>query len=131
MNDLISKTDAIIALLSKGQKSRRYKLGEIWELNLEEIKDAINNMPSSDAVEVVRCRECIHFDPPHVENDGERIEYDELPKDAFDPLGTGFVNIGYGINVGGRCTIDYNIGYGVDKRVYRKESDYCSHGERR
>ena len=48
MSDLISKQDAINALVEKGQSSKRYKLGEIWELNLPEIIDAIDALPSAE-----------------------------------------------------------------------------------
>ena len=81
--------------------------------------------------EVVRCKNCIYYDPPHVENNGVRYEYAEMPKEAFDELGTGLVNVEYGINVGGRCTRDYNAGYDDDKRVYVPENNYCGRAERR
>jgi len=47
MSDLISRQDAILALLEKGQRSRRYKLGEIWELNFDEIREALETVPSA------------------------------------------------------------------------------------
>ena len=49
MSDLIRRQDAILALLEKGQCSRRYKLGEIWELNFDEIREALATVPSADA----------------------------------------------------------------------------------
>lgn len=48
MSDLISRQDAIYALLEKGQRSRRYKLGEIWELNFDEIREALATVPSTE-----------------------------------------------------------------------------------
>ena len=83
------------------------------------------------APEIVRCKNCIYYDPPHVENNGVRYEYAEMPKEAFDELGTGLVNVEYGINIGGRCTRDYNTGYDDDKRVYIPENNYCGRAERR
>ena len=83
------------------------------------------------APEIVRCKNCIYYDPPHVENNGVRYEYAEMPKEAFDELGTGLVNVEYGINVGGRCTRDYNTGYDDDKRVYVPENNYCGRAERK
>lgn len=80
---------------------------------------------------IVRCKNCIYYDPPHVENNGVRYEYAEMPKEAFDELRTGLVNVEYGINVGGRCTRDYNTGYDDDKRVYVPENNYCGRAERR
>ena len=48
MSDLISRQDAILALLEKGQRSRRYKLGEVWELNFDEIREALETVPSAE-----------------------------------------------------------------------------------
>ena len=48
MSDLIRREDVINALVEKGQSSKRYKLGEFWELNLPEITDAIDAIPSAD-----------------------------------------------------------------------------------
>ena len=45
MSDLISKQAAREALLKKGQSSKRYKLGETWELNWLEIEDALSSIP--------------------------------------------------------------------------------------
>ena len=89
------------------------------------------DMPSADVVEVVRCKDCLYYDPPHVEDAGVRYEYKDMPEEAFDELGTGLVHLEYGINVGGRCCKDYNVGYAEDKRVYRTKNDYCSKGVRR
>ena len=47
MSDLISRQDVIYALLEKGQQSRRYKLGDIWELNFDEIREALAMVPSA------------------------------------------------------------------------------------
>lgn len=44
----ITKGDAVLALLEKGQHSKRYKLGETWELNFYEIQEAIDEMPAAD-----------------------------------------------------------------------------------
>lgn len=46
-DDLISRKEASIAFVEKGQRSHRYKLGELWELNGEEIRDVLNNLPSA------------------------------------------------------------------------------------
>lgn len=86
------------------------------------------NYEAKDLVEVVRCKDCVHYDPPHVINNGERIEYSDLPQEAFG-VAEHMVSSQYGVNVAGRCTVDYNNGYTEDKRVYRKETDFCSKGE--
>ena len=50
MNDIISRQGAIGALVEKGQRSRRYKLGETWELNFDEIREALATVPSEPAI---------------------------------------------------------------------------------
>lgn len=45
-DDLISRQATEIAFVEKGQLSRRYKWGEAWELNYEEIRDVLNDLPS-------------------------------------------------------------------------------------
>lgn len=49
MDDLISRQAAREALLDKGQSSRRYKLGESWELNWLEIEDALSSIPTIES----------------------------------------------------------------------------------
>lgn len=44
--DCISRQAARNALLNKGQHSKRYKLGETWELNLMEIEETLGSLPS-------------------------------------------------------------------------------------
>ena len=44
---LIDADVALETLIEKGQASRRYKLGEIWELNGQEIREALNTVPSA------------------------------------------------------------------------------------
>lgn len=46
MLDLVSRGEVLDALIEKGQKSKRYKWGESWELNLTEIKEAVESVPS-------------------------------------------------------------------------------------
>lgn len=70
---LIDADMALEALINKGQASRRYKLGEIWELNGQEIREALNTVPSAqqpkghwirvhplqeDLIEAYMCSEC-------------------------------------------------------------------------
>lgn len=47
MDDLISRQATYTALVEKGQASKRYKLGETWELNGEEIREVLNALPSA------------------------------------------------------------------------------------
>lgn len=48
MLDLVSRGDVLDALIEKGQKSKRYKWGESWELNLTEIKEAVESVPYAE-----------------------------------------------------------------------------------
>lgn len=47
MIDTISRQAALEALLEKGQRSKRYKIGDIWELNFDEIREAMATVPSA------------------------------------------------------------------------------------
>lgn len=44
--DAVSRKAVYGAMVEKGQHSRRYKLGEIWELNGTEIREALDTVPS-------------------------------------------------------------------------------------
>jgi len=46
MLDLVARGDVVDALIEKGQSSKWY-LGESWELNLSEIKEAVESVPSA------------------------------------------------------------------------------------
>ena len=110
--------------------SRQEAINALKFAELGEEIEVIERLPSAQP-EIIRCKGCIYYDPPHVENNGERIEYSEMPEDAFDVLGAGFVSSEYGINIGGRCCRDYNVGYSEDKRVFVPETNYCGRAERR
>lgn len=47
MARLIDADEVIEALIEEGQRSKRYKLGETWELNLDEIRKAIATVPTT------------------------------------------------------------------------------------
>ena len=140
MDDTISRQAAIDAIDALCQE-HRYKIpgkretysqyNEAWQDALDRAEGAICNLPSAQP-EIIRCKDCIYYDPPHVKNNGVRYEYDEMPADAFDALGTGLVNAEYGINIGGRCCVDYYCkNYSDDKRVFVREDNYCGRAERR
>lgn len=95
-----------------------------------ELHDMISMLPPTQP-EIIHCCDCIYYDPEHIEKNGVRYEYRDMPKDAFDSLGTGMVNSEYGINVGGRCCRDYNVGYSEDKRVFVSGQNYCGRAGRR
>ena len=99
----------------------------------EQLREAVDAaIEALKQPEIIHCGECVHYDPPHVENEGVRYEYSEMPKEAFDVLGTGLVSVEYGINIGGRCCVDYYCkNYPDDKRVYVPKDNYCGRAERR
>lgn len=45
--DLVSRQATYLALVGKGQASKRYKIGETWELNGEEIREVFDALPSA------------------------------------------------------------------------------------
>ena len=79
--------------------------------------------------EIVRCKDCQHWKPPHILlNDGKQRSYKVGEREQY-PFGIG-VTSNVGINIGGKCWVEYNCGYSEDKRVFRKETDFCSRAER-
>lgn len=132
MKDLIER-QAAIDKINERQRKLIYCFG--FENDVVKImniaKSIIIAIPSAQP-EIIRCKDCIYYDPPHVENNGVRYEYDEMPADDFDALGTGLVTAEYGINIGGRCCVDYYCkNYSDDKRVFVREDNYCGRAERR
>ena len=57
MDDLIRRQATYLALVEKGQASKRYKLGETWELNGEEIREVLDALPSAQP-EIIHCKDC-------------------------------------------------------------------------
>ena len=82
MGELIDRKGAINALLYKGQASKRYKLGEVWELNLTEIEEALNELSPEEAIPVKRLDKLIH----HYER---RLEYIRIEYDLREKWGHG------------------------------------------
>lgn len=80
----------------------------------------IETSPTVDAVEVVRCRDCIYWKPPH-------IRFDDGTERPYLP-GEGYVSISVGINVCGQCLVDCGVGYPCDKTVFRSGNMFCSKG---
>ena len=108
MNDSISRQAAIDAVRDRMGKGET----NIGDTFIECFEMILNALPSAQP-EIIRCKECIYYDTPHIDDKGERREYKDMPEEAFDELGTGLVSVEYGINVGGRCTRDYHAGYSV------------------
>lgn len=55
-SDLFTRREAELALLEKGQRSKRYKIGDIWELNFDEIREAFEDFQPT--TEITRCKDC-------------------------------------------------------------------------
>lgn len=103
MKDTIYRQAVIEALINKGQSSRRYKLGDVWELNFDEIKEVINALPPAadrnsyyrlgfragyqvgqmDAQqEIIRCKNCKHR-PTGEKRDNLEFPDDKCPSDEW------------------------------------------------
>ena len=129
--DTISRQAAIDALAKFVPYAICDESTESYANGLTDAYNLILQLPSAQP-EIIHCGECIYYDPPHVEKEDARYEYSEMPKEAFDVLGTGLVSMEYGINIGGRCCVDYYCkSYSDDKRVYVREDNYCGRAERR
>lgn len=50
MTEYVDRSLIYPALVAKGQASKRYKLGETWELNGHEIREALKKIPNVDVV---------------------------------------------------------------------------------
>ena len=59
-NELITRKNIELALLNKGQHSRRYNLGDIWELDYGEIREVLDDV-DADVKPVVRCKDCVYW----------------------------------------------------------------------
>ena len=70
MSKLIDVDALKDAIIDAGQSSKRYKIGEFWELNCREIYEVIDNVPTVDAVPVVRCRDCRYSKSASDDEDG-------------------------------------------------------------
>ena len=76
-DDAVSRKAVYEAMIEKGQHSRRYRLGETWELNGTEIRETLDTVPSvtpkrktgkwiefdsdEDKYDVIKCSECGHI----------------------------------------------------------------------
>ncbi len=79
-DECVFKQDVINALVEKGQASKRYKLGEIWELNGKEILEAVGAMKPADVV----LRSC--FNRILAENDTMREQLASIGKKPGDKM---------------------------------------------
>lgn len=60
MSDLISRQTAIDALERRKDKTAKGEIGSFYNTIIQHDIDVIVELPSADAVEVVRCKDCKH-----------------------------------------------------------------------
>lgn len=48
MKKIVFMDDVLDSLIDKGQASKRYKPGDFWELNAQEIREALDTVPEID-----------------------------------------------------------------------------------
>lgn len=48
MKKIVFMEDVLDALIEKGQASKRYSIGDFWELNAKEIREALDTVPEID-----------------------------------------------------------------------------------
>ena len=141
MADYISREAAIAYIREQSeelQKAFEELGGEsgIYADAYNDLAEDFHRIPAADAVPVVRCRECKFWMPEHIErDDGSIMLYEQLP--WMEP---GMAPIEFGVNVGSYCTLCENVithGFrdgnpSLDcTRLWRREDDYCSRGQRR
>lgn len=120
MNMRLIDADGLIKKAYRSEMwNRSTQAFDLFVVDAEDVEDA----PTIDAVEVVRCRDCVYWKPRHIKlNDGSERAY--FP-------GESYVEITVGINVGSQCMVDEYSGYGCDKSVFRRKNDFCSRGIRK
>lgn len=91
---------------------------------IDKLQTALFSNNIQIAQEVVRCKDCIYFQPEFIlTNDGERRPYTE------QEIKNGkIVSMDVGINCGSRCE---RFGYWEENRfpVWFGENDFCSYGK--
>ena len=115
------------ALIENLKKQYGEELGWQCPVNMSDVGMLIEDAPAADVVEVVRCKDCVYFQPKFVEtNNGERRPYTDEEKNS--PLG--MVTCDVGVNCGSRCE---RFDYWEDNRfpVWFQENDFCSYGKRK
>lgn len=83
------------------------------------VQQAVDDAPTIDAVRVVRCKDCVWFEPKHILHNDGTVTY--VAEDAES------VTIDVGINCQATCRR-----YSYIKNLFVSDSgnDYCSRGEK-
>ena len=115
-------------------KMRRVCDMEECNINCERCEEALDlAIEALGQTEIVRCKDCKHYNPPHIEyNDGTRKDYPD-----------GLVTVDIGMNVGGKCenstTTMRTYCTAHDREnpddfeelmIFREPMEYCSFGEK-
>lgn len=98
----------------------------------EEVDVCEERMGCCPLIELIHCKNCKWYDPPHIEyKDGTREDYPKEP----------FVTADIGVTVGGICIAKNKIYCTAHDRenpddyeeivMFRNPDDYCSYGERK
>ena len=94
MGDLISRRAVELALVEKGQRSKRYKLGEIWELNYDEIREVLSEVPDAKPERCNNCRNNLKLEKYDYSHGCQHSDYDGFACMAFASEGTAVHMIG-------------------------------------
>ena len=101
----------------------RWQRGRDTGLGINIAKQIIENQPTADAQEVVRCKDCVYWQSKKVQmNDGTLRDY--TPEEINEGC---VVDMSKGINLGSRCT----RGQLEDDNVitfWCNENDFCNFG---
>lgn len=104
-----------------------------WNTELLGRKDMYDMVKNAPAIDIVRCKDCKWYEPPHIlHDDGTKTYVDD---------GSLFVPASVGINVGGKCmnTLrEYCLNHDREDPndyeclvKFRERMDFCSDGERK
>ena len=119
-DDLIRRQDAIDALEAKKDKTAKGNIGQFYNTIIQRDIAALIDLPTIDAVEVVRCCECKYR--PHLRDAVDEDDAEELKQGYFDVSDLRFPTEG-------KCPCQV-----LDDEFYSwipKDDWFCADGERR
>ena len=137
MDDYIKRKDAINGIRQNHcslcpHENKNHEDIHCQYCDYDEAVNDLEDVPASDVVEVVRCKDCKFWKDKHVLlRDRRERQYTKEEYDFSEFLISPCVSADIGINVGSKCMYDDQHGYICDKTVFREADDYCSKGEKR
>ena len=96
---------------------------------LSETKLTLDKMPTIDAVEIVRCKDCIYWQKEQIKLSGGSYRDYNLKECESELFGLG-VTSDVGINIGSFCML-YNRNHINRIPQFMSENDFCSKGKRK